>query len=678
MWRLRLVPWLVASAAVAGLTLLYWPALTTGFLNDDYLFIEDALRPGWTESLTRLSGPLGNYFRPVSRGLYFELLLPVLGLNPLGFHLFNFGLFLAALILLADLLRVFLPRAGVMVGLLYFATLPFHGVNLRWISCSQDLLALLFVLAAVALFRRGRIAWSALCYLGAVFSKESSLPLPLLLFFWPAVGPGPDDWRQRLRRVWPLGAVNLVWIAVTLWVRAGGNRGAPLTLGPSGVAAAYVHQLQSLLGLDHPAGMLESFMRHGPVPLALVALAPLALLLGRGAAQPVESPGAPATGSDPTRPPFWKFAGAWLLAFGFVTAPVAHTWSSYYYTLAAVGAALAVGQMARRIGPAGWLALCGILLWWNAAGTGIRAFAVLDHPWQWTSHLTSFYFQRAAALTDTLGRQLQSLVPAPEPRTRFFFAYLPSWAGFQMGNGAQVRILYKDPTLESYFLSQFSESTAAGPCQFLGWDGQSFATLYPSGSDMFFQIGSDLLVLGRPAGARHAFHRGLLAGEDPIDHYYWLGWTELWLGQRATAEEAWRRFGASDDSAKWFLRMRLARMALIDRGDSLEARRQLLAAIRSGIGHPEAHAVLGRLLLDRRPKYGLLELQVAVYLKPNDWLARRDLLLGLMQQELHGRAREELAALLPVYPGWEQDSLVVRARAALDRSARATSTVVRF
>jgi len=670
---------LVVSAAVTGLTLLYWPALTTGFLNDDYLFLEDALRPGWTESITSLTGPLGNYFRPVSRGLYFELLLPLLGLDPLGYHLVNFGFFLAALVLLADLLRVFLPRAGVMVGLLYFATLPFHGVNLRWISCSQDLLALVFVLAAVALFRRGRTAWAALGYLAAVFSKESSLPLPLLLLLWPAATPGPPNWGARLRRVWPLGVVSLLWIAVTLSMRAGGTRGAPLSLGPSGIVAAYVHQLQSLLGLDHPAGMLESFVRHGPLPLALMALAPLAVLLGKRAAAAVGATEAHTAPSEPARPPVWKFGAVWLLAFGFVTAPVAHTWSSYYYTLAAVGAALAVGQLARWIGPAGWLALCGILLWWNAAGTGIRAFAVKDHPWQWTSHLTSFYFERAAELTDTLGHQLRTLVPAPQPRTRFFFAYLPSWAGFQMGNGAQLRILYRDPTLESYFLSQFSESTAAGnPCRFLGWNGERFATLYPLGSDEFFQIGSDLLVLGRPAGANFAFRRGLLAGENPIDHYYWLGWSELWLGRRAAAEEAWRRFGASDDSARWFTRMRLARMALIDRGDSLEARRQLIMAIRSGIGRPEAHAVLGKLLLDRRPKYGLLELQVAIYLKPNDWLARRDLVLGLMKQELAGRAREELAALMRVYPDWSQDLLVVEAKAALDRSAQATSTVVRF
>jgi tetratricopeptide (TPR) repeat protein len=248
-----------------------------------------------------------------------------------------------------------------------------------------------------------------------------------------------------------------------------------------------------------------------------------------------------------------------------------------------------------------------------------------------------------------------------------------------MGNGAQVRTLYRDSTLRSYFLSEFSESTAAAhPCRFFSWDGQRFALLYAPGTDLFFQVGSDLLVLGRTAGARHAFRRGLLAGEDPIDHYYWLGWSEFWLSRRAAAEESWSRFGARDDSLSWMIRMRLARMALIDRRDSLEARRQLLAAIRAGIGRPEAHAVLGPLLMDRRPKYGLLELQVAISLKPDDWLARRDLVLGLTQQQLDGRARSELAELEQVYPGWQQDSLLSRARAELDRREQESRTVIRF
>ena len=701
-----MIPWLILAAAAAGLTWLYLPALTTGFLNDDFLFLEDARQRGWRESLTTL-GPLVNYFRPVSRALYFEFLLPVFGLNPLGFHLVNFGLFLVALGLLADLLRVFLPRAGVLAALLYFAVLPFQGVNLRWVSCAQDLLALVFVLATVAVFRRGHSAMAAVFYLLAVFSKESALPLPLLLFAWPVLNAASTRVPAgRLRHLLPSGLASLVWIAVTVCVRTRAVASARLDLEPLGFVAAYAHQFQSLLGLDHPEGMIESLRRHGPAPLALLALAPVALLLTRrppplpdpdakpgtpggsdaapsppgGASAAPSAPGATiSTDAGALRPGVVGFAVLWMVAFGFVTGPVVYSWSSYYYTLAAVGAALLVGHLARRIGPAGWLGLSSILLWWNAGGSGVRAFSVDDGRWQWTSHLTSFYFQRAAALTDTLGRQLRAIEPAPAPHTRLFFATLPSWAGFQMGNGAQVRTLYRDSTLQSYFYSEFSESTAAGyPCRFFYWDGQRLGRLYEPGTEVFFQVGSDLLAFGRNAGARHAFRRGLLAGENPIDHYYWLEWSEFWLGRRAAAEDAWSRFGAADDSLNWWIRMRLARMALLERRDTLEARRQLAAAIRSGIGRPEAHAVLGPLLMDRHSKYGLLELQVAISLKPDDWLARRDLVQGLIQRRLDARARSELVGLERVYPGWQQDSVLSQARAELDGREQESRAVIRF
>jgi hypothetical protein len=178
-----------------------------------------------------------------------------------------------------------------------------------------------------------------------------------------------------------------------------------------------------------------------------------------------------------------------------------------------------------------------------------------------------------------------------------------------MGNGAQVRALYGDSTLESHFYSQFSDSTADDhPVRFYYWDGAALAPLYGPNVDTFFQVGSDLLVFGRLEGARYAFLRGLAAGEHTPDNDYWLGWTELWLGHRAAAEAAWSSFGALDDSLRWWVRMRLARTFLLDKRDTLEARRNLAIAIRSGIGRPEAHAVLGDLMLQERPKYGLLEL----------------------------------------------------------------------
>lgn len=654
--------WLVLVAAACAV--LYFDALRTGFLGDDYVFLEQARSHSLLESLPS-TGPLSDFFRPVSRQIYFEVLSAVGG-RPWVFHAFNFALFLGSLALLADLLRVWLPLPGVIAGTVYFATLPLQRVNLTWVSCAQDLLALCLTLASVALFRRRREPWAALTYLLAVFSKESALPLPMALGVW-ALWLDRASLDATARRIAPFGIAAAAWAGLSWWAH-GQRLGVPLDFGLGAWPASYVHGLQSLLGIEHPTGLLAGLMRPGPPSLALLFLLPLALLLRR----PTDAP------PLPRRAPL-VFVVAWLLVFGAVVAPVVSRWSSYYYTLFAVGGAVAVGLLAARIGPAAWLALATGLVWWHGAATGVRAFAVADRPWVWTSHVTSFYLQRASALTDTLGRQLLRLEPHPEPGTRLFFSQLPSWAGFQIGNGAVVRALYRDPSIESYFYAQFSESTAADrPCRFLAFDGREFARLYGSDPRPFAQVGADLLAMDHLHGARHAFRRSLQAGEPAAASLYWLGWTELWLLRRKTAEAAWTRFGASDDATTWMLEMRKARQALNDDRDTLAARRALAAAIRSGIGRPEPHAVLGQLLLRDDPKYAILELKVAAYLKPDDWVTRRDLALGLYQSGLDDDARLQMAQLAVLGYDWRSDSLLAAAARTMERRSQSDASVIEF
>ncbi len=236
-----------------------------------------------------------------------------------------------------------------------------------------------------------------------------------------------------------------------------------------------------------------------------------------------------------------------------------------------------------------------------------------------------------------------------------------------MGNGALVRALYRDSTLQSFFYSQYSESTAADhPARFLYWDGRALAPLYEARTpDPLFQVGTDLLTFDRIEGARHAFRRGIREQEDPREHLYWLGWAELWLGRRDAAETAWTWWGAREDSLRWITHMRLANHRLLEMRDTLAARRQLAEAIRWGIGRPEGHAVLGELLRGSHPKYGLLELRIACYLKPQDWRARRELLAGLVEMRLDHLAREELETLDRHYIGSASDSVIARARSTL-------------
>lgn len=647
--------WLPALLFAAGVVALYAGALGTGFLNDDYLFLEDATRGPWAPA----EGALANYFRPLSRQLWFGALAPLAGRHPLAFHLANLVLFLAAAALLWDLLRAFAPRAGALAGLLYFALLPLQRVNLTWISCCQDLLALAGALGALALFRRGRDRLALLCFLAAALAKESALPLPALLFLWA--------WRVEglragaaLRRVAPFAAPLLVWAAGETALRARAAAPAVLRFGPLDLPAAWAHLAQSLAGLENPAGMAGALWNTLPSFAALAAFGALAWWRPAGGAG-TQVPG-PDADTAQLRPHANVFGIAWLGAFAVPVAPVVHGWSGYFYTLAAVGGAVLVAAHAARLSRWTLAVAVAVALWWHAAASAVPSFAVTEGAWGWTSHLTAHYFERGAALSARLRAALLRVAPAPEHGTRFFFATLPPFAGFQMGNGAAIRAAYRDPSLESHFYSAFSDTTAgSAPCVFLFWDGRDFDRLYANARDPFFQVGADLLLLDRPHGATHAFRRGGEAGELREDLLYWSGWAQLWSGRREAAEAAWAAFGAADDTTMYRAWMRGAVTALAE-GDTTGARRCLFGALRSGVGRPEVHAALAEMLRGRSPKFALLESKVTAFLLPGDRSARADFVAGLVDARLDDVARRELASAGRAWPG---DTTLARLAATL-------------
>ncbi len=659
--------WAAALLLFLALAALYRDTLPIGFLNDDHVFLEQVRQRDLAAAILA-PDPLSNYYRPVSRQLYFFLIQGAADGRPMIFHLVNFALFLAGLALLGDLLSAFTSPAGVMVGVTYFALLHGQRALLLWISCAQDLLALVGTLAALALYRRGRLGWATFAYGAAAFSKESALPLPALLLLWER-WERRRSWSESARPVAGMALVALAWCLFFLaWRASHPGAGNWLTFGVSETLASYVHMAQSFLFLEHPLRALERLFQRGPSWLALAPLSLVALWL----------PGRPPAAQNPRRPAGLRFAAAWCLLFGIPLALVCRTWSAYYYTLAAAGAALAVAVLAARMERGTWIALAAGLLWLHAGAGSARAFAVVDRPWVWTSHLTPYYFERAARYVRRLSGEMRRILPAPPPHSRLFFATLPSFAGFQMGNGALLRTLYRDSTLRSYFYSQFSESTAAHwPCDFFYWDGLAMKRLYPSARGRFTQVGGDLLLMDHPAGARHALHRALAGGEEPREARYWLGWALLMAGERDVAEEAWRSMGARDDPVRYW-RSLLEGQNALGRGDSAAARRAWVAAVPHHIGRPEAHRRLGALLFEREPKYALLELKVAAWLDAEDLSSRRMLALGLSRLGMHEQARAQLEELLARAPEWRADAALQAAQRRAGMSGSTGIDVVEF
>jgi len=121
-----------------------------------------------------------------------------------------------------------------------------------------------------------------------------------------------------------------------------------------------------------------------------------------------------------------------------------------------------------------------------------------------------------------------------------------------------------------------------------------------------------------------------------------------------------------DDSARWTANLGAARIALVSLRDTLEGRRTLVEAVRYGMGRPEPHGVLGGLLLAKQPKYAMLELKVATFLNPDDWMSRRALLGALLDARLEDAARRELGLLLRSHSELASDPVVMRARRVLE------------
>jgi hypothetical protein len=230
-------PRLLGAAAIVALAWLsYAGSLHHGFTYDDAMVLEDAaplLRSG---PLVTLVSP--DYFarsregtyRPVVTASYmldarlFGASLPASHAQGIVWHaLCALGVAALAARLLAGRWRY----APLVAGLL-FACHPLTTEAVENVSFREDLLATAFVLAALLLALRNTwpaLVGAALCWALALFSKESAVVFPLLLWGTRLALPGaPPRERQRpvlLREASALLLVGASWAAIRFGPMAG-------------------------------------------------------------------------------------------------------------------------------------------------------------------------------------------------------------------------------------------------------------------------------------------------------------------------------------------------------------------------------------------------------------------------------------------------------------------------
>jgi hypothetical protein len=596
---------------------LYLPALDTPFFADDYLFLDQVRGRPLLASLAT-PDPLSNFYRPVSRQLYFWLIGKATHESPLAFHAGNLACFLVILVLLFLIVR---RLAGVRAGVIATGFLALHysaEVPIRWACGSQELLAVGGALAAIHFHLRGRSLLGGLAMLLAAFSKEVILIAPIVAV---AAGRRPgESWSVAIRRAWPLGAALAVWGGVWLLLpHAHAQQVKDVGFDPAGALAVVVHLLRVSLGFEWTHGEFGHLPRVGPPWMSLVAT--LAAVVwcrggGRAGAAGLASDGqrAPALAA---RPGLVAVAALWALIGTLPIAAVSVLWSAYYYLFAMCGVAFGLGVwLARR--PLGvTIALLVALAWGSASARSLSEFGIGRDPWTPQSHINRSYIDRATRYGARYLRDLRRQRPTLPVGSTLFFAGLPGNIAFQAGNGALIRWAYRDSSLRSYYLGSFSlEKARRGPFFVFQGGGDSLKEIAPS-AGLFADMAFYMMASDQANSARDVLLLERERAPSSEAATSWLAWVQWSLGDRDAALAALLRGGQNTAGGPTpEVEQALEAVSL---GDTLGAVRLMEGAVRRHALDPGAHALLADLRLSHDPgdPSGTIEAYAARVLAPD-------------------------------------------------------------
>jgi len=400
-----------------------------------------------------------------------------------------------------------------------------------------------------------------------------------------------------------------------LWMLAmRGRSGGTIQFSPAAIPAAPIHLVQVFLGAEWSRHQASRFLGVLPplIPLAL-ALVGIALV---GRQRSVSQAGGPA---DPGSPRAWSTGLLWALLATLPVVLVVHIWSAYYYLFALCGLALMLGALLQRRPLAIALAATTLLAWGSESARRLETFATDPSPWYTGSHLNRFYFDRSMWWVTRYLQDLRRQRPTIPHRSTLFFSGIQFFTSWQAADGPLVRWAYRDSSLRSYYLHDFTaERARRGPF-----------FVYVTRNDSLLEQKSDLRVFFFVAASQMVSERYVLAkdvlvlarerypGLRPIG--YWLAWVEMALGDTVAAHHELiaagftPRPGSSPhtDSAR----------QLLAAGDTLGATNELDAAINSQVFDAEAHGLLSDILVSTGN--GAVEGLAACQLTPRDplvWL----------------------------------------------------------
>jgi tetratricopeptide (TPR) repeat protein len=214
-------------ALLAGLlVLIYWPAISGGFIWDDDVYVTN------NPLLTSTQGWRDIWFSAERQSQFFPLVFTTLrfehalwGLSPFGYHLVNVLLHAANAVLVWLVLgRMAVPGAWIAAAL--FAFHPVQAESVAWVTELKNTQSTLFYLLAVLMWmnflrdgpstRWKYYSFTILFYILALLSKTTACTLPAALLLVPWIQGDRIGWR-RIVQVVPFLVLGIAAGLVSIW-----------------------------------------------------------------------------------------------------------------------------------------------------------------------------------------------------------------------------------------------------------------------------------------------------------------------------------------------------------------------------------------------------------------------------------------------------------------------------
>lgn len=191
MFKAKIKNWQCLVAIFLVSLILFFPALKTFFSHDDFFLLKiskiDNFQ-GFINFFNLIRGPEGlGMYRPLSMQIFYLLDWKLFNLAPFGLRVVSFLTFFTVIFLVYKFAKLLIPDKKVaLVAAFLYGTSSSHFSHLYGFGTFSELLVTLFsLLGAISFvsFIKGKTKYwypSFLCFLGALFSKETFAIIPLL------------------------------------------------------------------------------------------------------------------------------------------------------------------------------------------------------------------------------------------------------------------------------------------------------------------------------------------------------------------------------------------------------------------------------------------------------------------------------------------------------------------